>query len=145
MRIVLNTVSDPALLSTPETPQFEALNWIVNEDTKYLCPNDPTLKVRYSTAVFYFGTRGSRWLNCKAPDNFNDPTSIAEANKACTIEVFPDSGSDAWLTPSSECFWGGIVCDENGNVVRIEFGKYRTNLLWLSNLYRFVSLTHHLS
>jgi hypothetical protein len=123
IRIVLNSVTDPVVLSTSGTPQNEALAWIVDQDIRYLCPDDPNLKARYSTAVFYFGTRGSRWINCKAPDDFNDPKSIAAANEACTIEPLPDSGSDAWLTPSSECMWGGIVCDENGSVVRIEFGK----------------------
>jgi hypothetical protein len=130
VRIVLNTVTNPDVLSTPGTPQNDALDWIVNQDTRYLCPNDPALKRRYSAAVFYFGTRGSRWLNCNAPDDLSNPESIAAANEACTIEPLPDSGSDAWLTPSSECFWGGIVCDESGNVVRIEFGEYLLSMLY---------------
>jgi hypothetical protein len=104
------------------------MNWIINEDARYLCPNDPTLPRRYSLAVFYFSTRGNRWLQCSAPEDLSDPVSIQEANDKCTIEPVTNSGSDAWLTPGSECGWGGVVC-ENGEVSVLDLGEYfkRTN------------------
>jgi len=74
-------------------------------------------------AVFYYSTNGDRWFTCIAPSDFSDPAAIEGANNNCDIpisirpqEQLPlDSGSDAWLTPSSECEWMGVVC--NGNDV----------------------------
>jgi hypothetical protein len=110
-------------VSTPGTPQNSAMTWIIDEDTRFLCPNDPTLPRRYSLAVFYFSTRGNRWLQCSAPTDFSDPVSIQEANDKCTIEPVTNSGSDAWLTPGSECSWGGVIC-ENGEVNVLDLGGF---------------------
>lgn len=124
MRVVMNTVSSSDTVETEGTPQNEAANWITNSDTKFLCPDDPTLKRRYSLAVFYFSTRGGRWLECSAPSNFTDPASIDSANELCTIEPFPMSGTDAWLSPSDECQWGGIVCNEAGDIQLLDIGRF---------------------
>jgi Leucine-rich repeat (LRR) protein len=104
------------------SPQNEALMWIVNDDTLFLCPDNPNLRRRYAMAVFYYSTRGGRWLECSAPTDFADPASIAAANQNCNLQPFPDSGSDAWLTPVSECQWGGVVCDASGNVQLLDIG-----------------------
>jgi hypothetical protein len=88
------------------------------------------LKSRYGLAVFYYSTRGDRWLNCSAPASFNDTAAIDAANAACSIQAFPDSGSDAWLTPGDECQWGGVVCSDNGSVEVIDIGSFLTFLVF---------------
>jgi len=124
IRVIINAVSDSSDVGTEGTPQNMAMNWIINQDTRFLCPNDPTLKRRYSLACFYFSTRGSSWSECSAPEDFSDPESIAAANAACNIMPFPESGSDAWLTPSDECQWGGVFCDESNNIQLLDVGTF---------------------
>lgn len=124
LRVRINAVSSMDDLMTPGSPQAEALEWITNLDTRYVCPDDPTLKQRYSLAAFYYSTRGDRWNMCDAPDDFGNPLDVAAANARCMIEPMPGSGSDAWLTPSNECLWGGVICDNDGNVERIDIGMY---------------------
>lgn len=76
-------------------------------------------------AVFYFSTEGQRWFQCSAPSKFDDPKAITRANSNCNIEIEDGSGSDAWLTPSSECQWGGTECNDSGSMTQIEIGKSR--------------------
>jgi len=123
IRVFLASVSDFDELATPGTPQNLAWNWIVNMDALYLCPNDPNLAQRYTVAVFYFSTQGGGWFECSAPEDLSDPASIEEANGNCGLAV-DGGGSDAWLTPSSECEWGGVACDGEGNVQILDFGKF---------------------
>ena len=132
INIFLRVVSDAIDMDTPGSPQVRALEWIINDDPMQLCPQDPHLIQRYVLAVFYFSTRGDRWIQCSAPDieDYSED-EIQEANDMCTIEVESsssgtgsvESGSNAWLTPETECSWGGLACNENNDVVRIEMGK----------------------
>jgi hypothetical protein len=125
IRVVLSSVSSSADLEMDGSPQNMAQNWLINQDMRFLCPEDPTLKRRYALAVFYYSTRGDRWSQCKAPENFVDPGAIQGANLLCTIEgSIPGSGSDAWLSPGSECLWGGVVCDQNFEVQWVDLGTY---------------------
>jgi hypothetical protein len=126
IRIFLNRVSDSETLEALGTPQNSAFNWLLNEDSAYLCPQEPNLVQRYVLAVHYFSTRGNRWFQCSAPANFDDPESVAQANDACTIVAEPGTrvnNSFAWLTGASECQWGGIACDGAGEVIRLDMGK----------------------
>jgi hypothetical protein len=129
IRILVNTVSDSNVVGTSGTPQNQAVRWLIDQDTRYLCPDSPALLSRYSLAVFYYSTRGDRWLECSAPSSFNDTAAIEAANAACNIQAFPDSGSDAWLTPGDECQWGGVVCNGNGDVEIINIGTLLLLLL----------------
>jgi hypothetical protein len=117
----INTVSDPTEVATAGTPQNLAAQWLLDLDPAGLCPQDPNLIQRYVLAVFYYSTRGDRWTQCSAPTAFNDAVSIQNANDACNIRVI-GGNTDAWLTPSSECDWGGLACDGNDFLVRIDFG-----------------------
>ncbi len=122
---------------TPGTPQGRALAWLIRSDGYLVCPDDPKVYQRYILALFYFATDGDNWAECSAPDNFDDPESIAEANDNCSITTTPiaggnqnpsfketTEGTDAWLTPVYECEWAGITCRVDGDCVdRIEFGK----------------------
>jgi len=81
-------------------------------------------------AVFYFSTGGGSWNECNAPSNFSDPITIDQANASCSLiadgrDLFnlpTVLGSDAWLSPSNECFWGGLACiNDTLCMDRIEF------------------------
>jgi hypothetical protein len=113
--------SNDAFFDDPTTPQAQALDWITNEDTLTVCPSDNSCHPlqRYVLAVFYFATNGGAWDQCNAPSDFNDAAAIEEANNNCDRVVTPfavpnqrvgDSSSDAWLSPSNECEWGGVAC-----------------------------------
>ena len=110
------------------SPQNMALDWLINKDAMYSCPEDDHLVQRYVVAVFYYSSIGDEWLQCSAPDDLENPDSIEKANANCNIEnESPDGGgTDAWLTPVSECQWAGLACQRSiGNVlVRIDFGEF---------------------
>ena len=120
--IFVRAVSNAADVDTPGSPQNLAAEWLINKDTHYMCPQDPKLIQRYVMAVFYFSTRGNRWTQCSAPSNMGNQTAIDIANNACSINVAA-GGSNAWLTPGSACGWGGLACDSNGSIARIDFRK----------------------
>jgi hypothetical protein len=128
INIFLRVVSNPADVDTLGSPQQLALDWIINKDPLQLCPQDKMLVQRYVMAVFYFSTRGDRWTQCSAPPLMSDANETAvavaetNANAACSIQVFGfNSSSNAWLTGGSECGWGGLGCNEDNFVARIEF------------------------
>ena len=118
-------VSNAADFVDPSSPQSQSIQWLIEEDALYLCPEDPTLVQRYVMAVFYFSTEGPSWIQCSAPEDLSDPASVAEANANCNLDVeLGQGGTDAWLTAVSECNWGGVACDvTDGTMERIEFGK----------------------
>ena len=118
----------------------------------YLWDEEKTSLVqRYILAVFYFSTRGKGWRRCSAPDYFASEVNVAEANNRCeplqsynqeqhrfnnqitvsrsavdvvlTMTSSSSDVADAWLTRSSECHWGGVSCDDFGNVVELDIGK----------------------
>jgi len=122
--IIARGISSFESVNDTGSPQNLAMNWIIDFDTRHLCPSDPDLDRRYSLAAFYYSTRGDRWDSCLAPEDFSDPVAIEEANARCSIPIAQDpqeqipldSGSDAWLTPSEECAWMGVVCGEDDSV-----------------------------
>ena len=134
---ILSTVSRSNLFFETGSPQQNAFNWIVDEDTAQLCPDDDNLIQRYTLAVFYYSTDGNNWNECNAPDDFSAPVSIANANSACTLTtvnattIFPNDirGSNAWLTPGSECRWGGISCypTTSGNALKVNVIEFENN------------------
>jgi hypothetical protein len=77
---------DGMALSSPGTPQYQALNWLAYEDPAdldfMLVPPDELLQ-RFIIALLYFSTAGETW-----------------------------DDSEAFLSASSVCSWtGAIVCD----------------------------------
>lgn len=54
----------------------------------------------------------------------------ATANAECSLKVAGfESNSNAWLTGGSECGWGGLGCNEDDFVTRIEMGKFHQPLV----------------
>jgi hypothetical protein len=123
MKVPLLGISDEEALDTEGTPQNEAFQWMVGGDPNYLCPNDPMLSQRYSLVVFYYSTNGNRWTQCEAPVDASDEALVEEANERCDLDPLPDSGSNAWLTPGSECEWAGVVCNDDGIIEQLDMGK----------------------
>ena len=111
--IVANSVSGPVAFDD-SSPQGKALDWIVNLDPNYACPEDPGLRSRYAMAVLYYSTGGDRWTSCNAP-NSGDAASQAVANANCP-------GGNAWLTGGSVCDWNFVSCDARNNVIEIDIG-----------------------
>jgi len=125
MSILVKSISTATDVDTPGTPQNLALDWLINHDSMFLCSDDPLVTQRYVMGVFYYSTRGNRWRQCRAPTDFSDPVAIEQSNLECNIAL-PQGGSDGWLTPSSECNWGGLQCNEENLVSRIDFGTRRS-------------------
>mmetsp|Transcript_25494 Transcript_25494/g.52805 ORF Transcript_25494/g.52805 Transcript_25494/m.52805 type:complete len:590 (-) Transcript_25494:100-1869(-) len=112
---IIITVSNQNDFRDPESPQSLASKWIINNDLLRLCPQQKEeLIQRYVAAVFYYSVGGDSWDECSAPLDFDDVDAIEAANDDCNIQsdFSPGdvSGSDAWLTPITECEWGGISC-----------------------------------
>jgi hypothetical protein len=121
----------------PGSPQDVALQWLIETDPFFVCPDNPKALQRYILAVFYYSTDGDNWDQCSAPDDFNSAMSIDAANDNCNVRTTPIAGGStnptflpttegtmAWLTPTYECEWAGINCRvESECVDRIEFGK----------------------
>merc|ERR1719491_1016672 len=81
----LSVISFPDLFDEPSTPQRLALDWIVDEDSAQVCPDEDNLVQRYVMAVFYYSTNGDAWTKCSAPEEFKSQASIDAANRACTL------------------------------------------------------------
>jgi hypothetical protein len=119
----------------PGSPQDVALQWLIETDPFFVCPDNPKALQRYILAVFYYSTDGDNWDQCSAPDDFNSAMSIDAANDNCNVRTTPIAGGStnptflpttegtmAWLTPTYECEWAGINCRvESECVDRIEF------------------------
>lgn len=91
---VLESVSARVLLETIDTHQYNALQWLENEDPLMLDPTDQAaLKQRYIVALFYFALNGEFW-------------SLAMR----------------WLSSDDECEWYGVSCTLSGEIGSIEIG-----------------------
>jgi Leucine-rich repeat (LRR) protein len=82
--------------------QYQALQWLVNDDALQLCPSSTSLVQRYALVVLYYQTGGSNWTRCGGS---------LDTVEACPGELF--------LSATSECLWGGIVCDAASRVTAI--------------------------
>lgn len=116
------TVTPESVLNDPFSSQALALQWIIEQDVPEtpICPNTDDCKAleRYVMASFYFAAGGGKWNQCNAPATFT-PEAIQAANDACDRVVTPfpvnnprigATSTDAWLTPSDTCEWGGLAC-----------------------------------
>lgn len=101
---VLSNRFDSALFNDTSTPQSKALEWIQDTDSAELCPNSRFLVQRYIMAVFYFSTSGDQWKSCSANDE-----------NSCQGENF--------LSRSHECFWGGVECNGQREIIWIHLDK----------------------
>lgn len=99
-----------------------ATSWIVDEDQLQVCPGDPNFTQRYVLALLYFYTSGDNWIRCTRNET-----------SQCLDERF--------LSDSHECNWGGITCDSQNRVIKLNLdennmsGSIPQELRYLEHLY----------
>jgi hypothetical protein len=103
----LKSISNEDAFNDVMSPQYQAAQWVSDEDPLALPIGDAQFVQRYILAVFYFSTNGDEWDNCGR----NDPICGGD----------PDE--ESWLSEASECVWVGLNCTNNANVDQIFFGK----------------------
>jgi len=134
MQEVVGKISGMDVFYNYTSPHFQALQWLVDEDPRVLCPSDPKLLQRYVVALFYFQLNGDDWTFC------------SRSGASCI-----DSDGNAmgrFLTGDDECNWGNLVC--NGALFLTEFriddnnvqGKLPAELSSLSEL-QLLDLDHN--
>jgi hypothetical protein len=116
---IFSTLSNPADIKTPGTPQYKAFNWIIYDDDYCLCPNNSSCELiqRYVMAVFYYSTGGEKWVNCGAASTVCNPSG-STYNGFATSACFKGA-SERWLAPVSSCRWCGNVCDDLNHITCI--------------------------
>ena len=112
----LTSVSSENDLQNKSSPQYQAAQWVADEDPLKVAIGNPRLVQRYILAVFYFSTNGDEWLECGR----KDPICGGDPNE------------DSWLSESSECTWLANRCVNGVDVDRIFFGECsESSLLFL--------------
>jgi hypothetical protein len=111
----LSSLSDAEAFDDPDHPYFSATSWIADEDQLQVCPGDPNFTQRYVLALLYFYTSGDNWIRCTRNET-----------SQCLSERF--------LSDSHECNWGGITCDSQNRVIKLNLGKSVFNLLFSTRL-----------
>jgi len=120
--LMLMKVVDPTSWTLLNSSQIKALNWLVYDDRRHICPDNHNLVQRYVLAVIYFATNGDGWFTC----TWNQSTP-------CDGQPF--------LSAVSECDWGGIECDTTNHVAKISLqsnnlkGPIPPEIGLLENLY----------
>ena len=131
--IATQSTSHP--LYNPNSPQYQALNWLANIDDLALLDSDPGVIQRYTLAVLYFSTGGPPIV---FDDKGNPSTSSSFVDNGKKTQKGPWRNPINFLTPMHECMWkaetrvggagGGIRrCDADNNIV----GEY-TMFVYLS-------------
>ena len=100
-------ISGLVALTDTDSPQWQAYEWLVYDDDKFVCPNDDTLVQRYILAVLYFATTGDAWDRCYRGDN----------------ECRDEEDAEPYLSVSSECEWYGSECFADGLIESVTLGK----------------------
>ena len=95
-------VSSAGLLTNAGTPQYNAVEWLIETDGFLVCPDDQNMIQRYVMAIFYFSTKGDSWDICSQDD---------------TVCANP------YLSSAHECHWFGNQCDAAMYIIEIEQGK----------------------
>ena len=112
----------------PQTPQYRAAEWIINEDPSRLPPDDPSLLQRYLCALFWVVTTndGERpWRSCNPPQD--EETAECEFLRLFQSNsgefVYVGEPAVRWLTGENECEWVGNICDDNLVTLGLVLGK----------------------
>ena len=101
----LSSLSGKGAIDDIEHPAFMAGSWIADEDRIKVCPGDPNFTQRYILAILYFSTSGDDWVRCTS----NSTTECAK---------------NRFLSDFNECNWGGVTCDSQQRVTKLNLGKY---------------------
>lgn len=108
LRTMIEMISGIESLSNSSNPQYQAFEWMSTVDSTVL-DSSPLLVAktaeRYIASLLYFATKGEEWTE---QYDFLSPGPVCRWN---------DGGSE-------RVYRHGIVCDDNGNVLRIQLCKY---------------------
>ena len=110
---LLDSVADPVAIRDGSTSQGQATNWLLNQDPRKICPDNPKFLQRWVLAVIYFSTGGDNWFQCSNSILADDPCGTED----------PFENKQRFLSGFSECDWAGIECIDDC-VTEIEFGKH---------------------
>ena len=92
-------------MEDPETPQYQAVAWLANEDPAMLDLDRTAPEIiqeRYLAAFLYFNFQGDQWIG---QFNFLSGDSICDWNLPDTV-----------ITE-------GIVCNDDNRVISVAMGK----------------------
>lgn len=117
MAILDAHAANPALLRNDTLPQGQATTWLLSQDERQVCPDDPNILQRWTAAVVYFSTGGNEWTQCSA-----NPA----ATDNCGSE-FPFQGERRFLSGFSECEWAGVYCTD-GILTMMDYGTNRLSI-----------------
>eukprot|EP00980_Cylindrotheca_fusiformis_P007282 scaffold1525_cov142-Cylindrotheca_fusiformis.AAC.82 len=93
-RLLQVTPQSSMALVNPETPQYRALDWMVNNDDDVELMSDSVLVQRWYLMTMFLSLQGSAWTN-----------------------------NEFWQTNTNECAWFGVGCDGQGNVDSISLNQ----------------------
>jgi hypothetical protein len=116
------SISGMRAFDDPENPISLALKWLVEDDLRHMCPGDENIPQRYILALLYFSTNGDDWMKCRRDD------------------MAPCVGKN-FLSVYHECEWGGITCDSNERIQKINLGEFQKLERRLSTVLLFWVLT----
>ena len=92
---VISKISEAHVLQDTSSPQHQALQWMLHEDTESYDLSEERITQRYVLAVFFFATGGYQaWYQSN------------------------------WLH-ANECNWHGVGCNEKGEVRTLVSGKFK--------------------
>ena len=115
--LVSERVGTESQIDDKNSPQYKAKEWITEECDATVPINPctesqlPIIDQRYALAVMYFSLGGDDW---------NDG-----ANPGLDYDASPGT----WLSGLNYCEWGRLDCDDFGNVLEIDFGKWQRSFL----------------
>jgi len=103
----LEPLSGRAIFSDKFSPQYRAANWLIDEGIVSFKDDPDRFRQRYILGVLFYTALSKTWTQCEFDRG------------DCVDGVFP------WLSPESECNWLAVGCNDNGQVVTLNFGMYR--------------------
>ena len=109
---ILAPISGEEAFANTSSPQYEALEWIANEDTNSTNLSASMITERYVLALLYFATGGPDWF---VNVGFLSSTSVCDWNEAST--------GNATTSTDDDTLNFGVRCNGIGSVVEISLGE----------------------
>mmetsp|Transcript_26334 Transcript_26334/g.60666 ORF Transcript_26334/g.60666 Transcript_26334/m.60666 type:complete len:339 (-) Transcript_26334:478-1494(-) len=85
------------------TPGDDALSWLVSDDERFLCPDDPAIIERFAVAAVVYATEFENWT---------DSGNVLSGASVCDWRGEPDGDGKASFA---------VVCNANGVVGSLDF------------------------
>ena len=145
----LKSISDPSLFDDPNTAQYMAADWMIDQNY-----TNTTLIItqRYVLAVLYYSTLGDLfWLECMANwTEINDADAATTpcisyaknyTNTTTNITETSDEVKYPYLSGISECDWYGSTCNSTtGRILQLTIQKNNLDGTIPTELSRFQGL-----